>query len=51
MKSCPLIIDGIVKEVAVQTPETIKVKIKRAAGGKVEVERTYTSKIKDETSH
>lgn len=49
MDSCPLIADGDVKKVTVQLSDGIKAAVKYGAGGKIEVERTDTSKIKDET--
>lgn len=49
MNSCPLIADGDVKKVTVQISDGIKAAVKYGAGGKIEVERTDTSKIKDKT--
>lgn len=47
--SCPLIADGDVKKVIARISDGIKAAVKYGAGGKIEVERTDTSKVKDET--
>lgn len=47
--SCPLIADGDVKKVIARISDGIRAAVKYGAGGKIEVERTDTSKIKDET--
>lgn len=49
MVSCPLIADGGVKKVTVQLSDGIRAVVKYGTGGKIEVERTDTTKIKDET--